>query len=569
MAEAQLNKAFRAVAGLAAPGVEVIGPGPVWRLPRPAAHRKSWPRRPAVRSRSAAPSPQAERDRTAPAYPGRHAGRQPPSPETVRHALQQSGNHQSHPPAPARAASSATLGQSRTAGRPHPGRRGDGRDGLALAAARPSLLATLTGPAGNVYSVSFSTGWPDHRRGRRRQHRPAVGYRRGGGRRGLRYRRPAADRGPSGRPTCPGGRGHPARAGGQGPGARGSSPRARSASSRSNRDPGSASAGANSPWTWRIRYRTVCGCTCSSAAASRALPACRSQASRVSARMSCSAGRSPASGASRSALSTWASSGSGRDHQGGQVPVAADQPGAGRLAPPAAGQREHLPRPAQRVARPADRHGRAPGRRSSRAGPARPRPRGRGRLGSGTSRRGPGAAVSDQDVGRQRGQRGEVAGAPVFQGDHGDPAGQRPARRARLVGDRLPGHRRVGDDEVERPPPPALQLARDLGTGPREPLGARGRQFVQVEEERLADWPDRRDGPAARRGLLAQRVPGDPGAQPQRRLQRFQAAALSRLDPADAGEQFRRAVQRGVAGSAIWRTNWCTAWRTARRTVAV
>ena len=151
----------------------------------------------------------------------------------------------------------------------------------------------------------------------------------------------------------------------------------------------------------------------------------------------------------------------------------------------------------------------------------------------------------DQDVRRQRGQRAEMLLAPVFQGHHRDPARQGPPGRTGKIRDRLPRHRRIGDDQVEQPAAAPLQLACGLRAGLGETFRAGGGELVQVQEQGLTHRSDRVDAQAAADRLLTQHPPGDPGPEPQRRLERLQAAALGRLDPADVPEQLRGRLARG------------------------
>ena len=136
--------------------------------------------------------------------------------------------------------------------------------------------------------------------------------------------------------------------------------------------------------------------------------------------------------------------------------------------------------------------------------------------------------------------------AAIFQGHHRHPARQRPPGCAGEIRDRLPGDRRVGDDQVEQPPAAPLQLPRHLGAGLGEAFRAGRGELVQVQEQGLTHRPDHVDAQAAPDRLLAQHAPGDPGPEAQRRLERLEAAPLGRLDPADVAEQVRGGLARGA-----------------------
>ncbi len=240
----------------------------------------------------------------------------------------------------------------------------------------------------------------------------------------------------------------------------------------------------------------------------------------------------------------------GEQQQRGQVLIAAGHAGA-RADDAAPGQHQRAARPAQRTARPGQRDGRPESRRPApeaafdQLGPP-------GSVGIGHQRARTRAGHVDERI---RGQRGQHAGrrpgpalAVLRQGHRGYLAGQRPPRRPGAIGDRLPGHRRVGDEQVEQPPPAALHFTTGLGARLGEALGAGGGQFVEVQEDGLTDPGEHVGVEAAAPGGQVQPAPGDTGTESQRRLERLEAASFGRLDAADVAEQLRRpfARRRGI-----------------------
>jgi hypothetical protein len=234
----------------------------------------------------------------------------------------------------------------------------------------------------------------------------------------------------------------------------------------------------------------------------------------------------------------------GEDHHCGQM-VGAAYDAAGRRGglggDPALGQRQRLPGPAQRAARPGERHGGPDG-----AGPATQpafdhlRPARAVRIGHQQARVVAGG-VHD-DVRRQRRERPEVVVTLMPEGHGGDPARQGPLRRPGQLRDRLGGGGRIGDHQAEQAPPTPFQLAGHLGARGRETLGAGAGQLVEVEEDRLAH-PGQHVGIQRRLVpcLRAQAPPRDPGPEPQCRLQRLEVASLGGLDAADLPE-YRRGL---------------------------